>query len=921
MKVRQIHISEKTETPARTDISIMILTILLIAGIVMTPVNQASAADAQTRGLCGTCRLSLVNTGKYMYKSTARQEYSAERHASFTAQHSRSASDENTGSSAATLREYIQLGTLKDFQVLKFDRKPFETIRAEAVKIGSHCVVFKDQSVDVGDTQATMVAYQFDDVIYPKTRNLLGQEPNTGMDGDSRVYILLTDLKDPEGSEWHTRGYYNPADLHAKSLDNPTTNEMEVLYLDVNPQVPGSSEFFQSLAHQFAHMVLYNMDTAGGGTGVREHLWVDEGLALLAQYICDYGHPHEYIEAYLANTNTPLTLQDIRSWASEDPRANYGASYLFTLYCYEHFGDEFIRRWARTAEDGTKGFDVAMKATARSDTFETVFADWTVANLLDDVSVKDVASYGNFGYRHLDLEASVPAANRYSRFPLFPRTLDISRHGVFYISFSDAEASYLNLLFDAVDMPNEFLIRTISTLSDGSTVVDVLPVIQNPTKLSEKKYTMNIPHFGTDTTSVTLILSQIMEEGYGQGEISASIAGPRFSVFFNPVLPGYVTVSVMSLVTPHAYAWQHGMATDLSILLKKAGGEIYTGSYLVDRTYPGTATFWAQGMGPDRTTGTIKWKVDIVNVAAGDKANVFFPGVNLKTSAASQPTTILAMESGCSVPDGMLTTGKGIDFTDLQSGQGAGPYDLEIELDRNMAIDPRASIYRVSGKSIIPIPCMKRVTEDRGIISAKPEQAGSYMVLLDNSPPEIESATLLQSKDGYGFELNATVADIGTGPDREATLVTSTGQVSEMSWEPLAQGAWLLRARLEKASELTIIPVDGAGNSGSSAKVTATAAAGGITVRAYPCPASTTAELELMSGTALTEVKVEIFDFAGHRINSLLLSNWAGSWKSTWNLQNQDGEAVSNGTYILRFRSLDPTGHENRQTSKLSVLR
>lgn len=886
--------------PAASLLMILLLTVL--------PPNSLRAAEVQTRGLCGTCRLAVVNTGKYLYKTTAQS-------------HETSAAEDPEPGSSAAYTTALQLGSIKSFQVLRYDSQPFRTVKAPVVKIGSHCVIFQDPAVDVGSTEATMIAYQFDDVIYPKVRNLLGQEANTGMDGDSRVYILLTDIADPEGSQWHTRGYYNPADMHAKSTDNPTSNEMEVLYMDVNPQVPASAEFFNSLAHQFAHMVLYNMDTAGGSTGVRDKLWVDEGLALLAQYACDYGHPHEYVETYLANTNTSLTMSDIREWAGEDPRAQYGASYLFALYCYEHFGADFILKWARAAEDGIKGFDAAMKKTARSDTFETVFADWMIANILDDISVKDVATYGNFGYRQLDLETEIPSSNRYTRFPLFARSLDIKECGVVYLTFSDVEASYLDILFDGVDMDNDFLIRTIAVDSNGALAVDTLAVVQNPTRLTEKKFTINVPHFGTNTMTVTLAITQLEEGGYGQGEISASMAGPRFSVFFNPILPGYVTVNLLSLVTPHAYVWQHGMTADLSIMLKDAGSDIYMGSYKIDRDYPGTATFWAEGMGPDRTTGTIKWKVDIVNVAAGDKASIYYAGVNLKTSAPAADTTILAMEPSVSLPQGILATGSGIEFSDLDPAAGAGPYTFEIEIEGAVAQDSRAGLFKVAGDGVTPLDGEICSRDGKLLFTGTAEEAGSYMVLLDSSLPQVVSATIEPESDGATYVLSATITDRGLGADTANTVISSPGTLSDIQWEKISGETWLLRARVENSSEISVTPLDLGGNSGAMARVTALAAPSGTAVRAYPCPARTSADLELITAAGLIEARVEIFDFAGHRVNSLALTAGAGSWKSTWDLTDRDGDSVANGTYLLRFRAVDTSGNETRYMSKLSVIR
>lgn len=881
---------------------------LVGAWIVLVFVTAAHGAE----GLCGTCRLTLANTGKYLFKTVE----------------GNSADSASRASGSATSGHFpIIPGFKKDFRIIRFDRKPIRTVRAIARKVGTHCVVFADEEIDVGETEATRVAYQFDDVIYPLVRQYLGHEANTGMDGDSRIYILLSDIMDPEGSQIYTRGFYNPADMHSHGVDNPTSNEAEVLYMDTNPLQVGSKEFFEALAHQFAHMVLYNMDTYGGTRGVRETLWVDEGLALLAQYLCEYGHPHYYVEKFLSNTNVPLTTTSFDDWTSNTPFGNYGASYLFSLYVYERFGKEFLIRWVSEEKNGEIGFDAAMKTTGRTDDFETVFADWIVANLVDDVSVSAAASYGKFGYRHIDLNLIVPTAQRFSRFPSSRKGMVSARHGATYYLFHDAEASYMNILFDGSDEPNDFLLRTVSVDSEGKTRIDAVPAISNPLKLGERKSLLDVPRFGRDWRQVVLIVSQTLSGGDGIYDLSAYIAGPRFSVFFNPVYPNYVMVSVQSLNTPHAYVLQQGMEADLSILLKPATENMYLGSYPVDRAFPGTAVFWAQGMGPNRTEGIVKWKVDVVNVVPGIRADIVYDKVSLRRGASPSGGTILAATSAAdagdkTIAEGLEPLGDALMFSDDSE---AGTYEVAFALDSGDLEDPRVGLYRLAGSTAVPVT-FKAVVDDRlgASLVAGSLGAGTYCLLRDAAPPRAVSA------EPAGNLIEVTFAEAGSGLDRVSTsFFLDDRKLTPRTWKA-DQAGGTETALLEivasfgeaRCGMLKILPMDKAGNAGDawSRKVAATAST--VTAaRVYPSPSSGQVTIEMNGIPAgISQCFATIYDAVGHRVIRLDMAAFVTGASCKWDLSSSDGVPVANGAYIVRTMAEGSFGRVDA-TTRFGVLR
>src|SRR3989344_8298786 len=65
------------------------------------------------------------------------------------------------------------------------------------------------------------LASEFDNVIYTKSIQFWGSEPNPGIDGDPRITILLEDLASGSG------GYFESVNLYSKTQE-PQSNEREM---------------------------------------------------------------------------------------------------------------------------------------------------------------------------------------------------------------------------------------------------------------------------------------------------------------------------------------------------------------------------------------------------------------------------------------------------------------------------------------------------------------------------------------------------------------------------------------------------------------------------------------------------------------------------------------------------------------------
>lgn len=162
---------------------------------------------------------------------------------------------------------------------------------------------------------------------------------------------------------------------------------MESLGVDYSYLSVRALEYEGTFAHEFQHLIHHDRDPD-------ELSWVNEGCSTLAEWLCGYGFSPGHISEYLLwFWDTPLTI-----W--EGYLADYGASFLWTFYMYEHYGGAALL-WdvVQDQANGIKGWENALAAHGIDRTFDQIFQDWCIANYLDDISF----SHGRYGYYELDI--------------------------------------------------------------------------------------------------------------------------------------------------------------------------------------------------------------------------------------------------------------------------------------------------------------------------------------------------------------------------------------------------------------------------------------------------------------------------------------------------------------------------------------
>jgi hypothetical protein len=277
----------------------------------------------------------------------------------------------------------LEVGRHDTFYDLDQGDNTYKPHDAELRLVTEHAYWYVQVGQRVDDGDLAKAAEFFDQQTVPIVHRVFGEEWSPGIDGDPRITIFL-------GTAPGVSAYFSSADELPRSVF-PYSNEREMIHVNLPALSPNSVTFNSTLAHEFQHMVHWHQNPL-------TETWLDEGLAELSSSLVVTQRTPS-IGGFERQPDIPLTTWSQTSQAS----LHYQASYLFAHYLNQRFGGsdgmrQLLAEHGRPPETITAflsdaGFGV---------TFDDVFEDWLVANLLDDATVGD----GRYVHNGIDHHAS-----------------------------------------------------------------------------------------------------------------------------------------------------------------------------------------------------------------------------------------------------------------------------------------------------------------------------------------------------------------------------------------------------------------------------------------------------------------------------------------------------------------------------------
>ncbi|MEE8347246.1 MAG: hypothetical protein V3S20_07870, partial [Dehalococcoidia bacterium] len=265
------------------------------------------------------------------------------------------------------------VGDREEFTIIDISAPSLVTVAATVRLVTERAYLFVEDGMEVDASALARIGEDIDTLVYPRVAAAFGKEWSPGVDADPRISIIHVNLSG-------AGGYVRSSDEFPQLVE-PQSNEREAIYLDSSFLDSPGSAYNAILAHELQHVIHLNGDGS-------EDAWVNEGLSQVASELV--GGDTSMVDIFLAAPDTQLT-----NWPPDSGAVHYGESQLFFRYLLDRFGGrENAAALVATSEDGVLGVNAYLRGF--DTTFENVFADWVVANYLDEDS-------GRFSHEGVDV--------------------------------------------------------------------------------------------------------------------------------------------------------------------------------------------------------------------------------------------------------------------------------------------------------------------------------------------------------------------------------------------------------------------------------------------------------------------------------------------------------------------------------------
>src|SRR3989344_1992817 len=228
-----------------------------------------------------------------------------------------------------------------------------------------------------------LLAEEFEDNIYPNLTRTFGSEWNPGIDKDTRLTILLHEMDEKK------EGYFRSADEEPK-IQIPSSNEREMIYL--NSRSINSANIKSFLAHEFMHLITFNQKDKR--YNLSEDRWLNEGRS---EYVSSFlGYDNDY-----EGSNLQKRVRDFLDKPSDsltewrDTPSDYGVVNLFMQYLADHYGIGILTESLKLRKIGIESLNAVLAQQGFKEDFSQIFANWTVAVLINNCQVSEKYCYYN----------------------------------------------------------------------------------------------------------------------------------------------------------------------------------------------------------------------------------------------------------------------------------------------------------------------------------------------------------------------------------------------------------------------------------------------------------------------------------------------------------------------------------------------
>lgn len=278
-----------------------------------------------------------------------------------------------------------EVGDKLDFSKINTDTNEASRITAVLRYASDTLYFWVEDGVYIDRDELEEMLEVFETEIYPTNQEFFGTEWIPGVDNDPHLYVLYA------GNLGRFLAGYNSSSDTVLPLAHDNSNAHEMFYLNSDNLYLSDSYTLSVMAHEFQHLI-------HGYHDPNEELWVNEGFSELATLLNGYSAGgFDYVFSY----DTDVQLNDWSTDSNEND-AHYGASFLYVTYLLDRFGEEITKQIVADQRDGFTSIEHVFEQNRLSDpktgkiiTADDFFADWAIANVMNDADFDDGRYYYN----------------------------------------------------------------------------------------------------------------------------------------------------------------------------------------------------------------------------------------------------------------------------------------------------------------------------------------------------------------------------------------------------------------------------------------------------------------------------------------------------------------------------------------------
>lgn len=283
-----------------------------------------------------------------------------------------------------------QIGDTQFFTVYNSSTQVEFAVNTELRGMSDNILLWIDTAAPISRGEAQQFAELVDASIYQQTQALWNTAEPAGIDGDTRLYLVMV-----QGLSEGIAGYFPSSNTYPRSvIPNSNQHEMMVLNLSAYPDFNIlNSTWLSTIAHEYQHLLRFYHDS-------NEATWLDEGFSMYTEHHIGWDAGRSQVIRFLTNPAVQLN-----HWVADNQRVErYGAVFLFVNYLAERYGLDALRMLSDEPLDGWQGVEATL--TQLGSSADEFFADWVLANSLRNADT-------GYGYRTLwaDLPSARPLAS------------------------------------------------------------------------------------------------------------------------------------------------------------------------------------------------------------------------------------------------------------------------------------------------------------------------------------------------------------------------------------------------------------------------------------------------------------------------------------------------------------------------------